>query len=64
MVRARRVIGLTVVGGCCGTDPTHLDALAELLTDADRGPRANDAVRCNEVDPVPAGEYSYETHSR
>ena len=31
MAAARGALDLVVVGGCCGTDPTHLDALASLL---------------------------------
>lgn len=32
MVRARDVLGLAVVGGCCGTDPAHLTALADRIS--------------------------------
>ena len=32
MVRARNALGLAVVGGCCGTDPAHLGALAARLS--------------------------------
>lgn len=32
MVRARNTLGLAVVGGCCGTDPAHLAALAARLS--------------------------------
>ena len=34
MAEVRREMGLRIVGGCCGTDATHIRALAEALTRA------------------------------
>lgn len=31
MARARSAVGLTILGGCCGTDASHLEALADRL---------------------------------
>jgi methionine synthase I (cobalamin-dependent) len=35
---AMRAAGATIIGGCCGTTPAHLAAIAALVANEARGP--------------------------
>lgn len=48
-------LGVSVVGGCCGTDPEYIRALVAAVKDRVPGPRSYDAVPlvCTATTPLP-----------
>lgn len=55
---ARKMVdaGVNLIGGCCGTDPTHIKALAEKLKNARPRPRAvlrQSQIAVREPEPKP-----------
>lgn len=43
-------MGVGIFGGCCGTTPAHIQAIAKAA-------KASDKARFSDVEPIPAGEY-------
>jgi homocysteine S-methyltransferase len=55
---ARKMVdaGVNLIGGCCGTDPTHIKALSQKLSNARPRPRAilrRSQVVVREIEPKP-----------
>jgi 5-methyltetrahydrofolate--homocysteine methyltransferase len=52
-------LGVQVIGGCCGTTPAHIGALAELAAELRPAPRRvrTAELRANAADPRPALAY-------